>query len=416
VGHYSARELGYQALGWAPTSVVLTTGVGLLMGIQVLTAQMIGEGRRAEAGAVLQRGLILSVLVGAAVTLVLLFAARPLLAMMDFEPGLAPGAAAVVETLAWSMTPYLVSVAASFWLEALERPLPGMYLMVVANLVNLALNLWLVPGSNPFGVEGAVASAWTTLFSRAVYALSLIVVIVYWDEARALGVFAWRRAGSFHDYWGRMLRIGSASAVSYFVESTGFAAMTVIAGLVGATAVAAYSVVFNIAALVFMVPLGLSSATAVFVGKAYGGGNRAGVRRAGFEGMGFTVLLLTAVALAVAVQPGLIAGFYTGDPTLLAVAVPALLMLCLFFPLDGLQVIAASALRASGDEWMPTLTHAISYNVVMLPAGYHLAITQGLGVMGLILTMIGVSILAGAFLLSRFLWVTRRGGAVPAPA
>lgn len=416
VGHYSAQELSYQALGWAPTGVVLTTGVGLLMGIQVLTAQLVGEGRRGEAGAVLQRGLLLSLIVGVLVSVLLLYGARPLLDLMGFEEGLAPGAAAVVETLAWSLTPYLVSVAASFWLEALERPLPGMYLMVVANLVNLVLNLWLVPGTSPFGVQGAVASAWTTLFSRLVYAISLIAVIFYWQEARSLGVFALRRAASFHEYWGRMLKIGSASAVSYFVESTGFAAMTIIAGLVGATAVAAYSIVFNIAALVFMIPLGLSSATAVFVGKAFGAGDRPAVRRSGFEGMGFTVLLLAGVSLIVVVAPDMVAGFYTADTALLTAAVPALLTLCVFFPLDGLQVIAASALRASGDEWMPTLTHAISYNAVMLPTGYYLAITLDLGIMGLVLTMIGVTVLAGAFLLSRFLWVTRRGGTVPVPS
>src|SRR5215211_606092 len=46
VGNFSARELGYHALAWAPTSVVLTMGVGLLIGVQVMTARRIGEGRR----------------------------------------------------------------------------------------------------------------------------------------------------------------------------------------------------------------------------------------------------------------------------------------------------------------------------------------------------------------------------------
>ncbi|MEO0500685.1 MAG: MATE family efflux transporter, partial [Pseudomonadota bacterium] len=37
VGRYSADELAYHSLGWAPTMVVITTGVGLLLGVQVLT-------------------------------------------------------------------------------------------------------------------------------------------------------------------------------------------------------------------------------------------------------------------------------------------------------------------------------------------------------------------------------------------
>src|ERR1700750_3514591 len=56
VGRYSATQLGYHALGWAPTSVVVTMAIGLLTGIQVMTARAIGEGRRNETGAVLRRG------------------------------------------------------------------------------------------------------------------------------------------------------------------------------------------------------------------------------------------------------------------------------------------------------------------------------------------------------------------------
>src|ERR1700738_4253027 len=66
VGRYSSTELGYMALGWAPTAVVLTTGMGLLSGVQVMTARRVGEGRAAEAGAVLRRGLVHALAIGAA--------------------------------------------------------------------------------------------------------------------------------------------------------------------------------------------------------------------------------------------------------------------------------------------------------------------------------------------------------------
>src|SRR5206468_11699990 len=64
VGRYSATQLGYHALAWAPTSVVVTMAIGLLTGIQVMTARAIGEGRREETGAVLRRGLVYSLWIG----------------------------------------------------------------------------------------------------------------------------------------------------------------------------------------------------------------------------------------------------------------------------------------------------------------------------------------------------------------
>jgi MATE family multidrug resistance protein len=39
VGRYSAIQLGYHALGWAPTAVVLVVSISLLSGIQVMTSR-----------------------------------------------------------------------------------------------------------------------------------------------------------------------------------------------------------------------------------------------------------------------------------------------------------------------------------------------------------------------------------------
>src|ERR1700761_3853991 len=64
VGRYSATQLGYHALGWAPSSVVVTMDIGLLTGVRVMTARAIGEGRRRETGAVLRRGLSYALWVG----------------------------------------------------------------------------------------------------------------------------------------------------------------------------------------------------------------------------------------------------------------------------------------------------------------------------------------------------------------
>src|SRR5947209_11287736 len=72
VGRYSATQLGYHALAWAPTSVVITMVVGLLSGIQVMTARVIGQGRRELTGAVLRRGLSYGFWIGLASTVVLM--------------------------------------------------------------------------------------------------------------------------------------------------------------------------------------------------------------------------------------------------------------------------------------------------------------------------------------------------------
>jgi MATE family multidrug resistance protein len=91
-----------------------------------------------------------------------------------------------------------------------------------------------------------------------------------------------------------------------------------------------------------------------------------------------------------------------------AVASGALLLSCLFFVADGLQVVGSQSLRAQNDIWMPTVTHLASYLFVMMPAGYLFAITMGLGVNGIVWAVIVASLMSASLLWGRFLWITRR--------
>lgn len=406
VGRFSAEELAFHSLGWAPTSVMLTTAVGLLLGVQVMTARLIGAGRGPEAGAVLRRGLVYALQLGLASTLALVLAGPWALARIGLDPGLAEGAGRALVLFSLSLPFYLVSVAGQFFLEALGKPKPGMAAMWVANGVNLALNLWLVPGGSPFPVEGAVASAWATFFARLSLAVFIVGYILRMREAGALGVLA--RPSRAPAEAAEQRRIGYAAGASYFIEVGAFAGMTLIAGMLGATAVASWTIVLNVSAIIFMMPMGLATATAVLVGRAYGGRNPAGVRRAGALGLGVVGALTLAVCAVVLIGADQIAGAYTREPAVVAVASAALVLSCLFFVVDGLQVVAAQALRAAADVWLPTAMHLLSYAVVMLPLGWWLAAPMGLGVDGIVWAVIVASVVSAGLLCARFWIVSAR--------
>ena len=103
VGHYASRELAFHSLAWAPSSVVLTTAVGLMMGVQVMTARLLGEGRKDEVGAVLRRGTVYALQIGV-VSMIALMALGPFgLKHMGLEDGLGEGASPVLMIFALSM-------------------------------------------------------------------------------------------------------------------------------------------------------------------------------------------------------------------------------------------------------------------------------------------------------------------------
>ena len=400
VGHYSSVELGYHALGWAPTVTVLVAGIGLLQGVQVLTARHIGAGDPEKTGPVLRRGISYAFWIGLISTLALVLLGPLALANIGLEPGLAAGATAALIVFSLSLTPYLIADAQWFWLEAQGKSQVPMVAMWIANIVNLGLALWIVPGNSPFPVAGAVAAGWVTLVARVSLMLMLAWWIWRWADAHRMGVF--RKAAPDRAEATEQRRIGYASGLSYAIEAGSFSGMNFVAAQLGVMVVAGWAVVMNVAAAVFMVPMGIAAATAVLVSRSVGAGSIRGVTRAYRMGMTVALLALALLSVVVFFDAQLVARAYSDDPALLAMTGGALLLSCLFFMADGAQVVSSNALRARGDVWWPTGMHFFSYIVVMLPLGWWLAVHRQGGLQGIIWSVIVASLISGVALTWRF--------------
>jgi MATE family multidrug resistance protein len=406
VGRYSATQLGYHALGWAPSSVIVTMAIGLLTGVQVMTARAIGEGRLHDTGAVLRRGLVYSLWIGVISMLVLAIGGPAFLHVIGLEKSLADGASRVLLIFCLSLPGYALSVSASFWMEGLSRPGPGAWAMWIANGINLALDLILVPGHFGLPALGAMGGAWATTGARTFLAIFMLGYIALLPDARALGVFDKPERNRAQEAEQR--RIGFGAGVSNFAEVAAFASLNIICGWMGGLAVAAWTIVLNVAAIIFMVPLGLSTGAAVRVGIAYGARDARGVVRAALVAFGVTSVFGALVGLVIWPNAALISSGYTENPATLAMAVPALIVTCLMYWPDSLQVVTAQALRARGDVWLPSGTHLTSYIVLMMPLAWWLGIPMHMGIMGVAWAVVIASFISAGFLLTRF-WMLSRG-------
>jgi MATE family multidrug resistance protein len=365
VGRYSATELGYQALGWTLPGTAMVGAMGFLSGVQVMTSRYLGEGRPDLTGGVLRRGLGFALGMGLVMTGVLWLAGPALLGAFHLAPGLAEGAAPVLRLFALSLPAVLLGTCAGLYLEAIGRASVSMAAMWAANAVNLAVDLILVPGRFGLPAMGAVGAGWATFTARGFLAVVLLAYVFRMKSAATLGLHAPARDGPAAALEQR--RLGYGAGASQMAEAAAFAGMNVIAGWVSALTVAGWAVVLNLASVVFMVPLGLATATAVAVGHAYGARDAAGVTRAAVLAFLLAAIYGSGVGVATVLLRVPIAQAYSADPVLIALAAGGLALAGLFFPADAVQVVAAQALRARADVLAPTLTAIASYALVMLP-------------------------------------------------
>jgi MATE family multidrug resistance protein len=228
----------------------------------------------------------------------------------------------------------------------------------------------------------------------------LAIYVMRLKDARALGVFDKPARDRPAEIAQR--KVGYGAGASNFFEVAAFAGMSLVAGWIGGLSVAAWAVVLNVAAVIFMLPLGIATATSVQVGRAHGARDPAGMTRAGWVSFGFTALVGIVAALLLFPLRAWVGTAYTADPHALALIAPALALTCLFLAPDAVQVVAAQALRARGEVWIPAFTHLISYGAIMGPLAWWLALPMGMGVNGIVWSVVVTSFVSMAFLLGRF--------------
>ncbi|MCH9670948.1 MAG: MATE family efflux transporter [Gammaproteobacteria bacterium] len=401
-GHAGAEELAYYALAMAVQTPIMMLGIGLVMGTVILTAQAHGAGRSVRGGEILSSAVCIAAVIGL-VAAMLLSWGEPLLAWLRQPPDLAVGAASALAIIGWGIPGVLLHACATFFLEGIGRPIPGMVVMLVANVVNIALNYALIFGHWGAPEMGADGAALATTIVRTAAALALLIFVAVAIDRRQHGLQVRPRVSVLRN----LFALGVPVGLSLGLESGAFATMMVFAGWLGEIQTAAFQIGFNLVAVPFMAALGLSTAASIRVGYAFGRGDATGMRRAGWTAVGLVVGFEALVSVVIFTWPNAFAGLYSEETDVLLVAIPAVIVAAIVLIPDAVQTVCIGALRGLSDVWTPTLLFLVSFWGVMVPAGYWLGVVAGHGAAGLMGGIAAGCVAAALCLLVRFQRVTR---------
>ena len=195
----------------------------------------------------------------------------------------------------------------------------------------------------------------------------------------------------------QLIVIGVPISGTMLLEWGLFSSAAILVGWIGTTALAAHQIALQIAAILFMIPFGISMAATVRVGHAVGRGDPIGTRRAGFTALALGAAIMVALTLLIVIFRNVIPLLFLGDAVTAAaettrIAGALLLVGASWFVVDGIQGIAAGALRGLNDTRVPMLYAALSFWVVGFTSAYALAFWFGFGVFGV---WIGFSLACG---------------------
>ncbi len=355
------------AAGSLATSVffpLFIGGVGLVSATAPLIAQAIGAHEGRSVRRTVRQGFWIALLATILIT-PMVFQTGNFFRLIGQDPTIASLAQSYLSTAVFLVFPGLGIVVLRSLLAARGDSAVILWITVLGIFVNAAGNYALMFGH--FGLprlELMGAGISTSIVNSIMFLMALGFVTTHKRYKRYyVLVRLWKPD------WARfflMLRIGTPIGLTLVAEVGLFAIASILMGFLGVAELAAHAVALQLASIAFMVPLGLSQATTVRVGLAYGAHDADGIHRAGWTSLALAMVFMLIPFTLFTLFPSILVGLYL-DPAnpanrvSLALAASYLGVAAAFQVVDGAQSIMSAALRGMSDTRVPMIVAIIGY-------------------------------------------------------
>ncbi|MEZ5701178.1 MAG: MATE family efflux transporter [Burkholderiaceae bacterium] len=404
-GQVSALTLAAVSLGSAMWFFVVIVGLGVMLALTPIISHHVGARNHPLIREELRQGIWLAMVLS-----LFLMALLGLMGLLMPHLGIAPEI--VDEThrylrwVVWSLPLTCLYLVPRFFNESMGHTMPMFWTQLLMLPVNILGNYTFMFGK--FGAP-AMGAAGAALSTGVAQSLGCFALYAYTLNARRYASYALRQGMTRPD-WAHIasiVRLGIPIAVGLAMESGMFTATALLMGRFGVDTVAGHQIALNVSSLTFMIPLGVSIALTVRVGQALGGGDRLEARYRGRLGIALCTAFMVASAMVLATLGTQIAGLYTPNQTVVALAAQFLVYAAVFQVVDGMQVGAMGVLRGYKDTKIPMLVTVFGYWVVGMGLSLVLGVFGPLGPAGLWMGLVGGLSVAAVVLVGRFGWLTR---------
>jgi MATE family multidrug resistance protein len=392
-GNLSAQDLAAVAVGSNLIFPVFLFSLGVLMAVNPMVGHEFGAGNTDNIGAIIRQSLLFST--GLMVlNLILTQNLDWAPARIGIEASLHEKSLGYVKAFGFGVPAALAMITLRYANDGMGKTTPGLVVALIALPCNAFLNWVLMYGKFGFPEMGAVGTGWATAIINW---LQFALMAGYCLKAKHLIALQ-----PFKGSWKpdlpklkELARIGIPSGMSFGLEVSLFALVSLLMGRLGTQAIAAHQIAINVSSITFMVPLGLATAITIRVGQFTGAGKHRAAAFAGRIGIGLSAIIMSGFALLMLTVPHWIARMYTSDVTLILLASGLLQLAGIFQIFDGLQVAGSGALRGLKDTRIPMLVNFFAYWLVGLNLGYWLGFHFGYGAKGLWVGLIAGLTFAG---------------------
>ncbi|XP_029467679.1 multidrug and toxin extrusion protein 1-like isoform X2 [Rhinatrema bivittatum] len=375
-GHLGKVELDAVSLAIAVINIFgISVGAGLASACDTLISQTYGGKNLKRVGIILQRG-ILILLLTCFPCWALFINTESILLLFRQEPEVARLTQMYVMVFIPALPATFLYHLQAKYLQNQGIILPLVLTGLVANVLNALINYLLLYVLS----LGVVGSAWANTISQFTQ-MGLLFFYILWKRLHVETWGGW--SSECFQEWGPFLCTAVPSMLMLCIEWWAFEIGSFLAGTISMVELGAQSIVYEVASVIYMIPIGFTVACSVRVGNALGAGNIEQAKRSAKVALIFTELCAFGSCVLLASLKNVVAYIFTTDEEIVALVSRVIPLYTASLLFDGIVCTAGGILRGAGRVKIGAIFHAVGYYVIALPVGISLMFAAKLGIMGL---------------------------------
>ncbi len=391
----------------AVITLLYAIAIGLSMGATAMVARRIGEkdpqAAAIAAGQVIWIGAFVSVIVG----LIGIFFAEEILQLMGAEQSVIATGVSYTRIMFGAC----FSIVFLFLINAIFRGAGdasiAMRALTLANGINIVLDPCLIYGYGPFPELGVTGAAVATNIGRTVGVLYGAYFLL--STHGRIQLHTSDMLLRLNIVWS-LVRISLGGIAQFLVATASWVFLMSIVSSFGSEAVAGYTIAVRIVMFSILPAWGLSNATATLVGQNLGASLPERAERTTWKIAQYNAgyMAIAAILLLLFIQP--ISGFFSEEAGVLAYARQCLQIFAYGYVGWGFGMAVIQAFNGAGDTMTPTWINVFCFWIVQVPMAYVLALTLGLGPVGVFWAVFAadnLSCIVGVLVFRRGKWKTR---------
>lgn len=393
-------------VGWLIGSTISAFGVGFLAYI----SQMRGAGEHERARKASAQSVLAVLVVGAFFTALTLSLSGLVPVWMQVDESIRPLAAKYFFILYLPTLPRTATIIFGTVLRAAGDTKTPMRVGVGVNAANVLLNFLLIYETRTLTVFGRSFTMWgaglgvvgagiASAVSVLLGGVAITAALLKHPEISPRGC----SVKPDPEVLAPCARVAFPNMLQRFGTSLGYVAFAAMINSLGELSTAAHTVANTVESAFYIPGYGMMAAAATLAGNAIGAGDRQGLRDLARVNIAVEVLLMTVTGTLLFIFAPAMAGVFSKDPAVIALAVTVLRMVAVSEPIYGVSLVIEGMLQGAGKTVAPFVFNITGMWGVRILGTFICTCLLGFGLVSAWACMIGHNLLLFILFLTYYL-------------